>query len=287
MHGVTFLGLGSLALLRPRAARGLLLALSPLFLWGLYLVASAPLDFARLPEPYAPLGAAFPPPGLTSPRLWTLPFNLLGTLLMAGVALYTTLLFRRQNPLRARGTALILLATLVLASTSALNRFGVAGPRRREGPWAWASFTWGSFSRTGAWPMRVGALDVGEARIGLAVGEEGVPLASGRGYLVRKTLEEDVEALLDFVRREGLGKLVVGLPLRTDLKESAQAGKVLPLVEALRARGVEVELWDERFTTKLAQERLKHAPKRLRRDKGKLDELAAVVLLEDYLARGI
>lgn len=50
---------------------------------------------------------------------------------------------------------------------------------------------------------------------------------------------------------------------------------------------MEVELWDERFTTKLAQERLKHAPKRLRRDKGKLDELAAVVLLEDYLARGI
>ncbi|MGC8904777.1 Holliday junction resolvase RuvX [Thermus sp.] len=135
--------------------------------------------------------------------------------------------------------------------------------------------------------MRVGALDVGEARIGLAVGEVGVPLASGRGYLARKTLEEDVAALLDFVRREGLSKLVVGLPLRTDLKESAQAQRVLPLVEALRARGVEVELWDERFTTKLAQERLKHAPKRLRRDKGKLDELAAVVLLEDYLARGI
>ncbi len=115
----------------------------------------------------------------------------------------------------------------------------------------------------------------------------GVPLASGRGYLVRKTLEEDVAALLDFVRREGLGKLVVGLPLRTDLKESAQTKKVFPLVEALRAKGVEVELWDERFTTRLAKERLKHAPKRLRRDKGKLDELAALVLLEDYLARGL
>ncbi len=135
--------------------------------------------------------------------------------------------------------------------------------------------------------MRVGALDVGEARIGLAVGEEGVPLASGRGYLVRRGLEEDVAALLDFVRREGLRKLVVGLPLRTDLKESAQAKKVLPLVEALRAQGVEVELWDERYTTRLAKERLKHAPKRLRRDKGKLDELAALVLLEDYLARGL
>lgn len=127
MHGVTFLGLGSLALLYPRAARALLLALSPLLLWGLYLVATAPLDLARLPEPYAPSGAAFPPPGLFSPRLWTLPFNLLGTLLLAGVALHTTLLFRRQNPLRARGTGLILLATLVLAATSTSNRLGVVG----------------------------------------------------------------------------------------------------------------------------------------------------------------
>jgi hypothetical protein len=90
-------------------------------------VATAPLDLARLPEPYTPSGAAFPPPGLTSPRLWTIPFNLLGTLLMAGVALYTTLLFWRKNPGRAYGTALIFLAALVLASTSTLNRLGVVG----------------------------------------------------------------------------------------------------------------------------------------------------------------
>ncbi|MCS6868784.1 MAG: Holliday junction resolvase RuvX [Thermus sp.] len=135
--------------------------------------------------------------------------------------------------------------------------------------------------------MRVGALDVGEARIGLAVGEEGRPLAFGRGYLVRKGLEEDLEAILAFVRREGLVKLVVGLPLRTDLKESLQAQKVLPLVEALRARGVAVELLDERYTTKVAQERLRHAPKRVRQEKGRLDEMSAIVLLEDYLARGL
>ncbi|GAA6740407.1 hypothetical protein Thermus77359_05920 [Thermus oshimai] len=127
MHGVTFLGLGSLALLNPRAARGLLLLLLPFILYGLFLVLTAPLDLARLPAPYAPSGAAFPPPGLTSPRLWTIPFNLLGTLLMAGMALYTTALFWRKNPLRAQGTALVFLAALVLASTSTLNRFGVVG----------------------------------------------------------------------------------------------------------------------------------------------------------------
>ncbi|GBD40202.1 hypothetical protein HRbin38_00057 [bacterium HR38] len=127
MHGVTFLGLGSLALLNPKAARGLLWVLLPFIFYGLYLVLAAPLDFSQLPAPYAPSGKAFPEPGLTSPRLWTIPFNLLGTVLLAGVALYTTLLFWRKNPLRARGTALIFLAALVLASTSTLNRFGVVG----------------------------------------------------------------------------------------------------------------------------------------------------------------
>ncbi|MGQ9735806.1 MAG: Holliday junction resolvase RuvX [Thermaceae bacterium] len=134
--------------------------------------------------------------------------------------------------------------------------------------------------------MRLAALDVGRARIGLAVGEEGLPFAFGRGYLVRRGFEEDVKALLGFFARERVKKVVVGLPLRTDLKESEEAQAVLRLAEALRARGVEVELMDERYTTSLAQRRLTHAPKRVRREKGRLDELAAVILLEDYLARG-
>ncbi len=133
--------------------------------------------------------------------------------------------------------------------------------------------------------MRVGGLDVGRARIGLAVGEEGRPFAFGRGYLVRKDLERDVAAILAFIEREGLGRLVVGLPLRTDGTLGPEAEAVLSLVEALRARGVEVALLDERYTTKAAWARLREAPKRLRQDKGKLDELSAVVLLEGYLAQ--
>ena len=134
--------------------------------------------------------------------------------------------------------------------------------------------------------MRLAALDVGRARIGLAVGEQGLPFAFGRGYLVRKGLEEDVRALLAFFAREGVEKVVVGLPQRTDLKKSEEAQEVLRLLGALRARGVEVELLDERYTTRLAQRRLAQAPKRVRREKGRLDETAAIILLEDYLVRG-
>ncbi|RDI94752.1 Holliday junction resolvase RuvX [Meiothermus sp. QL-1] len=131
--------------------------------------------------------------------------------------------------------------------------------------------------------MKVLALDVGEARIGLAVGEVGRPWAFGRGYLVRRSLAEDLQALKALAEREGAQRLVVGLPLRTDGKPSAQAKRVLALAEALRGVGLEVELFDERFTTQLGQRRLREAPKRLRREKGRLDEAAAIALLESYL----
>lgn len=128
------------------------------------------------------------------------------------------------------------------------------------------------------------ALDVGEARIGLAVGEVGLPWAFGRGYLVRKGLAEDLKALKAVAEREGAQRLVVGLPLRTDGRPSAQAERVLALVEALRQQGFQVELVDERYTTQLGQRRLQEAPKRVRKEKGRLDEAAAVALLESYLA---
>ncbi|PZA06381.1 MULTISPECIES: Holliday junction resolvase RuvX [unclassified Meiothermus] len=131
--------------------------------------------------------------------------------------------------------------------------------------------------------MKVAALDVGEARIGLAVGEVGSPWAFGRGYLVRRTPQADLQALREFASGEGVDKFIVGLPLRTDGSPSAQAARVLELVRALREAGLEVETLDERFTTQLGARRLEAAPRRVRQEKGKLDEAAAVALLEGYL----
>jgi putative Holliday junction resolvase len=132
--------------------------------------------------------------------------------------------------------------------------------------------------------VKVAALDVGEARIGLAVGEIGSTWAFGRGYVVRTGLEADLQALRRFAQQEGLKRFVVGLPLRTDGEMSVQAERVMGLVEAMRRAGFSVELLDERFTTKLGQSRLQNAPKRVRREKGKLDEAAAIALLESYLS---
>lgn len=130
---------------------------------------------------------------------------------------------------------------------------------------------------------RIAALDVGEARVGLAVADEGSPWVFGRGYLVRRSWEADMAALARFVQQEQISRFVVGLPLRTDGRPSQQAERVMRWVEVMQQQGYQVETIDERYTTQLGQQRLREAPKRLRQEKGKLDEAAAVAILEHYL----
>lgn len=131
------------------------------------------------------------------------------------------------------------------------------------------------------------ALDVGDARIGLAVGRPGSGFAFGRGYLTRGTLEEDVRAIEDLLRREGAGLAIIGLPKHQDGGDSAQTRKVRDFAEALNAHGIETVFEDERYTTKLAGQGLKKsgASRKRRREKGRLDEASAVLILESFLSK--
>ncbi|MFN2322777.1 MAG: Holliday junction resolvase RuvX [Trueperaceae bacterium] len=131
------------------------------------------------------------------------------------------------------------------------------------------------------------ALDVGEARIGLARGEVGAPWAFGRGALRRTgDLARDVAAVGTAAAAEGATRLIVGLPLRAQGGDSAQTTRVRAFADALVAHGLLVELVDERFTTALATRQLRGAlTKAKRRDKGRVDEASAVAILETYLAQ--
>ncbi|WP_457638161.1 Holliday junction resolvase RuvX [Oceanithermus sp.] len=133
--------------------------------------------------------------------------------------------------------------------------------------------------------MKLLGLDVGDSRIGLAVTETGQPFAFGRGWLQRKGNGEDVSAILELARSENVDLVVVGLPLLASGEEGTQAAKVRDFVKELRSAGLRVELSDERFTTRLAQQRLEHLPRKKKREKGRLDEAAAVAILEGFLER--
>ncbi len=131
------------------------------------------------------------------------------------------------------------------------------------------------------------ALDVGEARVGLARGELGAPWAFGRGALHRTGhLAHDVAAIAAAAATEGATRLIVGLPLRAQGGDSAQTQRVRAFAEALVAHGLVVELVDERFTTALATRQLRGAlPKAKRREKGRVDEASAIAILETWLAQ--
>ncbi len=131
------------------------------------------------------------------------------------------------------------------------------------------------------------ALDVGEARVGVARGELGSTFAFGRGYIVRRGLANDVAAVRARLEAENATRVVVGLPRRSDGGDSAQTQAVRDFAAALQAAGLAVVFEDERFTTQLAGRKLVASGlrKKKRQEKGLLDEAAAVLILETYLRK--
>ncbi|MDE3113688.1 MAG: Holliday junction resolvase RuvX [Chloroflexota bacterium] len=121
--------------------------------------------------------------------------------------------------------------------------------------------------------MRYLALDVGDRRIGLAVGDEAGGIARPLRTLVRRGVDADVAAIGDVVRREEVAALLIGLPLTLRGEEGHQAARVKRFADACARLGLPIEMYDERFTT--TEGALQGAPDR--------DAGAASVLLEDFL----
>ncbi len=134
-------------------------------------------------------------------------------------------------------------------------------------------------------------LDVGDARIGLARADAASQVAFGRGAIERSGVKRDVEAVARLAAEEGADVVVVGLPRSMDGTDSPQTQRVrafaAALAERLAPEGVRVELEDERLSTRSAYRQIAGSslPRGKRQEKGRLDEAAAVLILESFLAR--
>lgn len=132
--------------------------------------------------------------------------------------------------------------------------------------------------------MRSLGLDVGDARIGVAVSDETGTLASGQETLRRVGPRKDVRAVASLVRRHEAGEVVVGLPRSLDGSVGPQAQKVLAFMDRLReVVRVPVVPWDERFTSSLARQALVEAGASRRERKASVDKVSAVLILQSYL----
>lgn len=132
--------------------------------------------------------------------------------------------------------------------------------------------------------MRIAALDVGDARIGVAVSDELGISARGIGTVRRRGGRHDLDALARLLGPHEPERIVVGLPLDMDGGEGRQATRVRAFgARVAQALGVEVEYWDERLTTFEAQEALRRAAVPARRRRALVDRAAAAIILRSYL----
>jgi putative Holliday junction resolvase len=127
------------------------------------------------------------------------------------------------------------------------------------------------------------ALDIGTVRIGVAASDPMGIFAYGVSVLRAK--DGWMEELSKILRERGAGKIVVGMPRRTDGSYGPEARHVEKTVESLSAcfPDAEIVVWDERFTTVIANRALLEADVSRAKRKRSVDKVAAAVLLQNYL----
>jgi putative Holliday junction resolvase len=131
---------------------------------------------------------------------------------------------------------------------------------------------------------RILSLDYGKARTGVAVTDSLQLIAGGLATVATSTL---TDFLTDYMKREEVECIVVGAPRQMNGQPSENMKRVEPFVNRIRKLfpTIEIVYYDERFTSVLAHRTmLDGGMKRMaRRDKAKVDEISATIILQDFM----
>ncbi|MDP9150227.1 MAG: Holliday junction resolvase RuvX [Myxococcota bacterium] len=131
---------------------------------------------------------------------------------------------------------------------------------------------------------RTCALDLGRARVGVAIDDDLGMLAHPRGRLAARNERALLSALSSLAERENVVRFVVGLPLDMRGGEGAAARGARTMAQRIAdATGRMVELWDERLTTVQAQRALRANEVYGKKARALVDEVAACAILQSWL----
>jgi putative Holliday junction resolvase len=137
--------------------------------------------------------------------------------------------------------------------------------------------------------VRTLAIDYGSRRIGLAISDAGGKLATPLDVLQISSPEQALDLILPTIQREGVERIVVGLPLNMNDSIGPAARNVITWAKQLSSRsGKPVILVDERLSSFSAEQSLrdrKRAGEKITRKakRGRLDAHAAAGFLQDFL----
>ncbi len=135
--------------------------------------------------------------------------------------------------------------------------------------------------------MKVLGVDFGERRIGLAVSDPAGRWALPLTTIERRDDRSAVREIAEIVHREEIERLVVGEPLRLDGSAGDAAERARAFAGKLeRATGLSCSLVDEALTSREAEDRLRAAGVDPRKNRARVDQVAAQILLQDALDAG-
>ncbi len=128
-------------------------------------------------------------------------------------------------------------------------------------------------------------IDLGEARIGLAISDELGMLAHPLETIHVKDVRDTVGRIADIAARDKIGTLVLGMPRNMDGTYGPAADKARAYAEQLKTRlpDCPVKFWDERLTSVAAQRILHENGRNVKQSRAIIDQVAAQMILQGWL----
>ena len=135
-------------------------------------------------------------------------------------------------------------------------------------------------------PRRILAVDYGRKRIGLALSDALGLTAQPLATLTRVNRQTDLRRLREACRTHGVTHIIVGHPLHMTGEAGEMANEAARFAVRIEKEiGIGVELVDERLTSWEAEQTIAETKSSARRGRKPLDDVAAAILLRDYLER--
>jgi len=133
--------------------------------------------------------------------------------------------------------------------------------------------------------VRTLALDYGEARIGVAISDPTGLVAQPLETIPTKAGDASaLSRIAEIVKAQQVGQIVIGLPLHMSGRSGPEVERTNAFGERVRKRtGVPVEYLDERWTSREAERMLDDAGMSRKKQRGRVDPIAASLLLHTWL----
>jgi len=130
---------------------------------------------------------------------------------------------------------------------------------------------------------RILGIDHGDKRLGLAISDPLHMIASPYKTLIVQSENQIISELHEVVKAKEVDIVVVGLPIGMKGQETEQSKHVRKFAQLLEQEGFQIVLEDERLTSVSAKRSLHEQNIRTGHNKQRVDQVAAAILLQQYL----